>query len=179
MNALCTYYPNRTVIPKPRYLYTLSWYGAMLTAQMTCAFFRCTNLQTIKISTETDPDFRWKSTNLANIFNGNSSLTKILNVINTEGATSMVNMFAGCTSLVEVRLHNLKKDVSFNGSHLLSKESLLYMIENCSSSATFTITLHPNVYAKCQEGGEWYSEVSTALSAAQSGKTTTITLASA
>lgn len=93
--------------------------------------------------------------------------------------TTPTEMFKQCFLLEDIEIAGIKTNISFADSPLLSKESLLYMINNCASNATLTITLHPDVYAKCQENGEWYSEVNTALSAAQSGKTTTITLASA
>ena len=106
-------------------------------------------------------------------------LHTILNIIDLQYCQTLSVAFGGCVKLKNLRLRNLSKNIAFDVSSLLSKESLLYMINNCASSVSFTITLHPDVYAKCQEGGEWYSEVNTALSAAQSGKTTTITLASA
>lgn len=81
----------------------------------------------------------------------------------------------------------MKVDISFADSPLLSKESLLFMINNCASNATFTITLHPDVYAKCtrvDEGegqyiGEWWEEIDEALGYAVESKNTNITLASA
>ena len=90
-----------------------------------------------------------------------------------------IEMFKQCFLLEDIEITSIKTNISFADSPLLSKESLLFMINNCASNATFTITLHPDVYAKCQKSGEWYSEVNKALSTAQSGKTTTITLASA
>lgn len=107
-------------------------------------------------------------------------LKTILQVIKlTSNLTIPSTAFQECRVLENVKINNLSKNIEFKQSPLLSKESLLYMINNCASNATFTITLHSDVYAKCQEGGEWYSEVNTALSAALSDKTTTITIASA
>lgn len=105
-------------------------------------------------------------------------LRKVIGILDISRSNTY-GMFKSCESLEDVRIVNQKTSISFEDSPLLSKESLLYMIRNCASNVTFTITLHPDVYAKCQESGEWYSEVNTALSTAQSGKTTTITLASA
>ena len=87
--------------------------------------------------------------------------------------TNTSNVFAGAYSLQDVQISGLNANISFANSPNLSKDSLLYMINNASTTA-FTITLHATVYAKCQSGGDWYSEVSAALSVH-----TNITLASA
>lgn len=112
-------------------------------------------------------------------------LHSIIPTINCNYCTGFTNTFQNCSALRNILLTNLKASVSFADSPLLSKESLLFMINNCASNATFTITLHPDVYAKCiweggeeAERGEWNDEVSTALANAES-KGTTITLASA
>ena len=90
--------------------------------------------------------------------------------------------FGGCVALETIMLRGLNKDVSFADSPLLSKESLLYMIDNCASDVSFTITLHPDVYAKCNldeyEGG-WYNDVNGALLDAGDSRGTIITLAEA
>lgn len=98
-----------------------------------------------------------------------------------------INTFNSLPALVEIRLFNLQSNVSFEESTYFSKESLLYMINNCASNATFTITLHPDVYAKCtrvdegegQYEGEWWAEIDEALGYAVESKNTNITLASA
>lgn len=112
-------------------------------------------------------------------FYGCTKLHTIVTTFNMKYAISSTSAFQLCNALSNIQFTNLGVNIFFPDSPLLSKESLLYMINNCASNATFTITLHPDVYAKCQEGGEWYSEVSAALSTALGDKTTTITLASA
>jgi hypothetical protein len=42
----------------------------------------------------------------------------------------MNNMFSSCYSLIYVYLKNIKKDCTINNSTILSKESLLYIINN-------------------------------------------------
>lgn len=63
--------------------------------------------------------------------------------------------------------------LTLSDSPLISKESLLFLIKHSTATSTITITLHADVYAKCVEitnddgsvtKGEWYTEVSTALS---------------
>lgn len=101
--------------------------------------------------------------------------------------TVPTNCFALLPALRNIYLRNVRVNLSFADSPLLSKESLLYMIDNCASGVSFTITLHPYVYAKCtrvDEGegqyvGEWWEEIDDALGYAEEIKGTTITLASA
>lgn len=119
-------------------------------------------------------------TTLADAFNGCSNLRVIRGLItpySTNVSTS--NAFKGCAKLELVKLRSWNGNVSFSDSPILSKETLLYLITNCASSKTFTITLHSAVYSKCVSGGEWYSEVNTALQNAKTNKSTNITLASA
>lgn len=91
------------------------------------------------------------------------------------------NMFTQCPLLESVEIWRLNRNLGFPDSPLLSKESLLFMINNCESNATFTITLHPDVYAKCTDAdnGEWYDDVVNAIDTVKTSKGTTITLASA
>lgn len=113
-------------------------------------------------------------------------LRRVIGKLNLQ-YTTPTEMFKHCFLLEDINIENLKTNISFADSPLLSKESLLYMIENCASSVSFTITLHPDVYAKCtrvDEGegqyiGEWWDEIDDALGGAVESKNTNITLASA
>lgn len=117
---------------------------------------------------------------LNNAFSDCSKLRQILGKILASGSTiNTTNAFKGCTSLEDLLIAGLGVNVSFADSPLLSKESLLYMIDNCASGVSFTITLHPDVYDKCQEFGEWFEDIEAALTAATDNKNTTVILASA
>lgn len=119
-------------------------------------------------------------TTLADAFNECSNLRSIRGLISPYSTNvSTSNAFKGCAKLELVKLRGWNGNVSFSDSPILSKDALLYLITNCASSKTFTITLHSGVYAKCVSGGEWYSEVNTALQNAKTNKSTNITLASA
>lgn len=91
------------------------------------------------------------------------------------------NMFTQCPLLESVEIWLLDRNLGFPDSPLLSKESLLFMINNCASNATFTITLHPDVYDKCifEIGGEWAGEIDSAIDNAYINKGTTVILARA
>lgn len=84
---------------------------------------------------------------LTGSFNGCSNLRRIYGEINvTDAKNAFTDTFKGCIKLKDVEIYGLNKDISFADSPLLSKESLLYMIENCASDVLFTITLHKDAY---------------------------------
>lgn len=56
--------------------------------------------------------------------------------------------FVGCKSLQEVRITRLKSNISFADSTMLSKSSLLYMIQNATATSVITITLHHDAYLR-------------------------------
>lgn len=101
---------------------------------------------------------------LTGSFNGCSNLRRIYGEINvTDAKNAFTDTFKACVKLEDVEIYGLTKDVSFADSPNLSKESLLYMINNSASNATFTIVLHPDVHAKCELGEEWYTDINNAL----------------
>lgn len=56
--------------------------------------------------------------------------------------------FRGCTSLTELRLFGLKNSLAISDSANISKESMLYLIENANPVTAMTITLHADAYAQ-------------------------------
>ena len=83
--------------------------------------------------------------NALGMFYQAQKLKTVIGVLDFSRASNTGEMFVKCLALENVRCASLKQDISFADSPLLSKESLLYMINNCASDATFTITLHPDV----------------------------------
>lgn len=55
--------------------------------------------------------------------------------------------FTKCAKLSRVLLMNLKVDISFQDSPLLSYESLNYLITNAANTAAITVTVHPATYS--------------------------------
>lgn len=116
-------------------------------------------------SDTTDKTFYIANQGLTNVFYECYLLRKIDGIINLYSVTTApTTPFKNCYSLEDVNLYKLKTSISFAESPNLSKASLLYMINNEATTGAITITLHASVYAKCQTGGEWYSDISTALS---------------
>lgn len=72
-------------------------------------------------------------------------------------------IFSGCVKLEYIRVNTTPFGLYLNDSPLLSKESVLSMINGSQDGNTITHTLHPDVYAKCVDGGEWFAEIQTAL----------------
>lgn len=139
-------------------------------------FGNCVNMEVVTLGVA---GYTATPTNLNYAFYPCRKLRKIITTINCKYVTSANSTFSQCYVLEYVRLTNLKTSISFADSPLLTKESLLYMIDNCASGVSFTITLHPDVYEKCQEFGEWFGEIEAALTESTDDKNTTITLASA
>lgn len=86
-------------------------------------------------------------------FNGCSNLKTIYGRLQPANCTMM---FGGCEALERVKIEGLSESISFADSPNLSYESLRYMIDNCANDATFTITVHPDVYYKIYETEEWF-----------------------
>lgn len=76
---------------------------------------------------------------------------------------SLKTLFSGCEKLEYIRINTTYSGLYLNDSPLLSKESVLSMINGSHDGDTVTHTLHPDVYAKCVDGGEWSAEIQTAL----------------
>ena len=84
----------------------------------------------------------------------NCSKLKIIYPLNCSSTTSFIDCFTKCNGLVEVRLYKLKASVSFSDSPLVSKDSILYLIQNASPASAITITLHPDAYARLADDAE-------------------------
>ena len=112
-----------------------------------------------------------KVTNMVATFNGCSSLTAIpllntsnvtdmnymfyncrplthIPLLDTSKVARMNGMFDNCNSLTTANLKNAKLAVSMKNSALLSKESLLYIINNEAATSAITIKLASYAYER-------------------------------
>lgn len=80
------------------------------------------------------------ATNIGSMFSGCYSL-KSIPLIDMSGVTVADYAFSDCFSLVNAKLKNLKVSISFAQSPCLSKESLLYIINNEAATSPIVITL--------------------------------------
>lgn len=69
-------------------------------------------------------------------------------------AKSTVNMFSGCSSLITVKIDGLKLNLSLKNSPVISKESVLYIIQKAAPSSAITLTLHPEAYARLADDAD-------------------------
>ena len=84
-------------------------------------------------------------TSMNNMFNCCYSLTTIPQ-LDTSRVTDMSNMFYNCYSLTTANLKNIKLAYQLNNSALLSKDSLLYLINNEAATIAITIKLASYAY---------------------------------
>lgn len=94
------------------------------------------------------------------------NLVKISSELYLSGSTyetAKKTLFNGCAKLEYIRVNTTYFGLYLNDSPLLSKESVLSMINGSADGYTVTHTLHPDVYSKCVDGGEWFAEIQTAL----------------
>lgn len=92
---------------------------------------------------------------VADVLGTFNSATSLMNVpefdvanISTSPSTAP---FKACYNLINVNVKNIKANITFRNSYLLSKESLLYMIRNAASTSSIVITLNSNTYDKYAE----------------------------
>ena len=128
-------------------------------------FSNCTSLTTIPLLDTS------QVINMRSMFYGCASLTTIP-LLDTSQVTNMTHMFYGCTALESCQLLNLRTNISFSDSPLLSLESIQFMIQNSYSATNhanlkaFTMRLHPDTLAKVQADTtvyEWNGQSYTGL----------------
>jgi surface protein len=86
-------------------------------------------------------------TNMGSMFTNSWSLVSIPQ-LDTSSVTNMGSMFNGCSSLTHANLKNAKLAYQLNNSALLSKESLLYLINNEAATSAITIKLAAYAYER-------------------------------
>ena len=88
-----------------------------------------------------------KVTSMSNMFSGCYSLVSIPQ-LDTTKVTSMSGMFYQCLSLTHANLKNAKLAYDLSNANLLSKESLLYLINNEAATSAITIKLASYAYTR-------------------------------
>jgi surface protein len=82
---------------------------------------------------------------MGNMFSGCYALTSIP-ALDTSSVTNMGMMFNNCYALTHTYIKNAKLAYMLNTSALLSKESLLYLINNEAATSAITIKLASYAY---------------------------------
>lgn len=130
------------------------------------AFANCTNLEVVAFGARDGDNFF--PSRIIYAFINCIKLRKIksvLNVISLESYNNkFLNTFSACRALEKILILNLKDNISFSDSPLLSLESLQYLITNAANTSPITVTVHADVYAKIQDEGQvdWHALIETA-----------------
>lgn len=75
-------------------------------------------------------------------------LRKVIGILSLQYCTNANAAFMNCIALEECRITNLKSDISFSDSPKLSNQSILYILKNSAATASITVTLHPEAFAR-------------------------------
>lgn len=130
------------------------------------AFNNCTNLEVVALGAREGDNFY--PSRVHYMFTNCTKLRRIIGVLNAVSIEShsnpFINTFSGCISLEILLLLNLKYNISFADSSLISFGSLKYMITNAVNTSPITVTVHADVYAKIQDetNAEWHALIETA-----------------
>ena len=89
----------------------------------------------------------------------NCKKLRVVKNIDLQNNTTMNKMFQGCNSLENIDIINLNGSLDLKDSPLLSKESIVHLINHASPSSPITITLHPTAYAMATADPEIQAEL--------------------
>ena len=80
-------------------------------------------------------------------FQDDNALRKIIGVIHLASAHSiMKDTFQNCSSLADVKIHGLRKNLSVEWSAVISYESLKFLLDYAANTEVITVTVHPTTY---------------------------------
>ena len=114
---------------------------------MNMTFRMCYSLLTIpKLNTS-------KVTNMGSCFYSCQALVGI-SELETTKVSNAGSTFSGCLSLTNANLRNLNISISFGACRVLSKASLLYIINNEAATSDITITLYSYAYSRLAEDAD-------------------------
>ena len=102
-------------------------------------FYNCYSLTAIPMLDTSN------ATSMNEMFYYCHSLTAIP-MLDTSNATSMNGMFSSCYSLTHANLKNVKLACQLSSPSLLTKDSLLYLINNEAATSAITIKLASYAY---------------------------------
>lgn len=131
--------PNNTVKALLPININSSGYGNYLDEQ--CKFGGASNLEVVAFS-----GYRIYFIKNEYTFLDCSKLRSVLGPIVFNVAATTV--FQGCSSLKDITIWELHKNINFAFSPLLSLDSVSFMVQHATNDSPITITVHPDVYAK-------------------------------
>ena len=135
----------RTIIP-----YNQSWYTQFyMSICPRYLFASCVLLEAVRFTNASDGGtmaIALKGSGEA-MFNECGKLKKVFEILDFGNVTDFSRILTGCTALTTIRIRNLGRSLTIGDSPNLSKESILYLIQNSAATSAITVTLHPTAYA--------------------------------
>lgn len=110
-----------------------------------------TNLEVLVFHENTPPNgLRAYFSSYRNTFWGCKNLHTIkgLSLRGVSNSNNTAGMFDLCAKLQNLTASFLHCDISLKDSPLLTRESIVYLVQYASNTAPITVTVHPDVYAK-------------------------------
>lgn len=106
---------------------------------------------------------------MTNAFQSDTKLREIIGIIYLYGKAQTFQVFQGCSSLRDVKIHGLAADIVFGDSPGISYESLKFLVDYAANTNPITITVHPTTYGyltgtSAPTAEEWTALVTTAAS---------------
>ena len=83
-----------------------------------------------------------------------NKIKHFIGVLNTRFITEYKSPFLKCLNLKTISISDLKFNVSFADSPLLTSKSILYMIQKEAATSAITITLHADAYARAMANAD-------------------------
>ena len=115
----------------------------------------CVNLMSTFVQSGLEMLKLWRSTvHVSSISTAFTSCRKlrciigILDLLYVSTDFGVFESFKDCIALEDVQMKNLKYNISFSNSPLLSLDSISCMVTNAANTSPITITLHPDAYAR-------------------------------
>lgn len=141
----------------PNRIYTL-YAGASDCVSLMTTFVQ-SGLEVLKLSRGTI-----NVSSIATAFTSSRKLKRIMGVLDLAHISTdfgVFDAFKDCIALEDVQLKNLKYNISFRDSALLSLDSIQYLVANAANTTPITVTLHLDAYARLTD------EIITAATAKQ------------
>lgn len=115
----------------------------------------CSNLEVFSLGTDTNII----PSSLMYAFQSCVKLKSFIGIFNFANSPLTTNAFNNCVELRDIKIKSLKRGITFKDSPLLSLASLQYLITNAANTATITVTVHADVFAKINDetNTEWHA----------------------
>ncbi|MEG2318331.1 MAG: hypothetical protein RSB85_05780 [Rikenellaceae bacterium] len=108
--------------------------------------FAVTDMESIIISSQDISPFT--STNITHMFRNSIKLRNIIGIMLTNQQRYNNGAFIGCKSLEDVTIKGLTISIYIGDSPLLTRDSILYLINNAENTAPITVALHATALSR-------------------------------